>query len=57
MGRGIHPRTERITERLIMEDDLGPREAEAVSKLLDLAKFAILAMLVATGAMGANALI
>jgi hypothetical protein len=39
------------------EDDLGPREAEAVSKLLDLAKFAILAMLVATGAMGANALI
>jgi len=39
------------------EDDLGPREAEAVQKLLDLAKFAILAMLVATGAMGANALI
>lgn len=38
-------------------DDLGPREAQAVSKLLDLAKFAILAMLVATGAMGANALI
>ena len=32
------------------DDDLGPREAEAVSKLLDLAKFAILAMLVATGA-------
>jgi len=40
-----------------MTDDLGPREAEAVTKLLDLAKFAILAMLVATGAMGANALI
>ena len=39
------------------DDDLGPREAEAVSKLLDLAKFAILAMLVGTGAMGANALI
>ncbi len=40
-----------------LSDDLGEREAEAVSKLLDLAKFAILAMLVGTGAMGANALI
>tara|TARA_Y100001938_G_scaffold148555_2_gene232605 strand:- start:616 stop:738 length:123 start_codon:yes stop_codon:yes gene_type:complete len=40
-----------------MSDDLGPREAEMVSKLLDLAKLAILAMLVGTGAMGANALI
>ena len=39
------------------DGDLGPREAEAVSKLLDLAKYAILAMLVGTGAMGANALI
>lgn len=40
-----------------MSDDLGEREAEAVSKLLDLAKFAILAMLVGTGAMGASAII
>ena len=40
-----------------MSDDLGERESEAILKLLDLAKFAILAMLVATGAMGANALI
>lgn len=40
-----------------MSDDLGPREAEAVSKLLDLAKFAILAMLVGAGVMGGNALI
>ena len=40
-----------------LTDDLGPREAEAVSKLLDLAKFAILAMLVGSGVMGANALI
>tara|TARA_Y100001937_G_scaffold28358_1_gene40881 strand:- start:863 stop:985 length:123 start_codon:yes stop_codon:yes gene_type:complete len=40
-----------------MSDDLGPREAEAVSKLLDLAKFAILAMLAGSGIVGANALI
>ena len=40
-----------------MTDDLGPREADAISKLLDLAKFAILAMLVAGGFMGANTLI
>ena len=39
------------------EDDLGPREAEAVSKLLDLAKYAILAMLCAAGLVGGNALI
>ena len=39
------------------EDDLGPREAEAISKLLDLAKYAILAILVGSGVMGANALI
>ena len=39
------------------EDDLGPREAEAISKLLDLAKYAILAMLVGAGAMGADSLI
>lgn len=38
------------------QDDLGPREAELVSKLLDLAKFAIVAMLVGAGAMGANSL-
>ena len=40
-----------------MTDDLGPREAEMVSKLLDLAKYCVLAMLVGTGAMGASALI
>ena len=39
-----------------MSDDLGPREAEAVSKLLDLAKYAILAMLVAAGAVGVDSL-
>jgi hypothetical protein len=39
------------------EDDLGPREAAAISKLLDLAKYAILAMLVGAGAMGADSLI
>ena len=38
------------------EDDLGPREAEAISKLLDLAKFAILAMLIGAGVMGADSL-
>ena len=38
------------------DDDLGPREAEAISKLLDLAKFAILAMLVGAGAMGVDSL-
>lgn len=37
-------------------DDLGPREAQAVSKLLDLAKFAILAMLVGIGALGVDSL-
>ena len=37
-------------------DDLGPREAEAISKLLDLAKFAILAMLIGAGVMGADSL-
>ena len=40
-----------------MTDDLGEREHDAILKLLDLAKYAILAMLVGTGAMGANALI
>lgn len=38
------------------DDDLGPREAEAISKLLDLAKFAIVAMLIGAGAMGADSL-
>jgi len=37
-------------------DDLGPREAEAIKKLLDLAKFAILAMLVGAGLLGADSL-
>jgi len=40
-----------------MSDDLGPREAEAISKLLDLAKYAILAMLVGAGAVGVDSLI
>lgn len=39
------------------EDDLGPREAEAISKLLDLAKFAMVACLIAAGAVGADTLI
>lgn len=39
-----------------MSDDLGPREAEAISKLLDLAKYAILAMLVGAGAVGVDSL-
>jgi len=38
------------------DDDLGPREAEAISKLLDLAKFAILAMLIGMGALGVDSL-
>ena len=37
-------------------DDLGPREAEAIKKLLDLAKFAILAMLIGVGALGVDSL-
>ena len=37
-------------------DDLGPREAQAVSHLLDLAMFAILAMRVAAGAGGGDSL-
>ena len=39
-----------------LTDDLVPREAEAVSKLLDLAKFSILAMLVGVGALGVDSL-
>lgn len=37
-------------------DDLGEREAQAINKLLDLAKFAILAMLVGAGLLGADSL-
>ena len=39
-----------------MADDLGEREAEQISKLLDLAKFAILACLLAGGFVGSGAL-
>jgi hypothetical protein len=39
-----------------MADDLGEREAEQISKLLDLAKFAILAILLASGLVGTGAL-
>ena len=42
---------------ITMGDDLGPREAEAVNKLLDLAKYCVLAMLCAAGLVGGNALI
>ena len=38
------------------QDDLGPREAELVSKLLDLAKFAIVAFLIGGGLLGADSL-
>ena len=38
------------------DDDLGPREAEAISKLLDLAKFSIVAMLIGIGALGVDSL-
>lgn len=37
-------------------DDLGPREAEAISKLLDLAKFAMVCCLIGAGVMGADSL-
>ena len=37
-------------------DDLGEREYQAINKLLDLAKFAIVAMLIAIGALGADSL-
>ena len=39
-----------------MTDDLGKRESEAILKLLDLAKFAILAMLCVMGAVGVDSL-
>ena len=38
------------------QDDLGPREAELVSKLLDLAKFAIVACLIGGGLVGVDSL-
>ena len=41
---------------LSSNDDLGERESEAILKLLDLAKFAILAMLVGIGALGVDSL-
>ena len=41
---------------MMPSDDLGPREAEQISKLLDLAKFAILAMMVGSGYLGASSL-
>lgn len=37
-------------------DDLGPREAEAISKLLDLAKFAMVCCLLAGGYLGVDSL-
>jgi hypothetical protein len=40
-----------------MGDDLGERESEAILKLLDLAKFAILACLLAGGLIGVDSLI
>ena len=39
-----------------MTDDLGPRESEAILKLLDLAKFAIVACLIGGGLVGADSL-
>lgn len=42
---------------MMPSDDLGPRESEAIHKLLDLAKYAILAMLVIFGAVGADSMI
>ena len=40
-----------------MGDDLGPNEADAIKRLLDLAKFAILALLLVYGAISADSLI
>jgi hypothetical protein len=37
-------------------DDLGPREAEAIKKLLDLAKFAMVCCLLAGGYLGVDSL-
>jgi hypothetical protein len=39
-----------------MSDDLGPREADAIKKLLDLAKFSILALLLVYGVISADSL-
>jgi hypothetical protein len=41
---------------MFLSDDLGERESEAILKLLDLAKFAILAMLAATSVIGVDQL-
>jgi len=41
---------------MMPSDDLGERESEAILKLLDLAKFSILAMLCAMGALGVDSL-
>ena len=38
------------------QDALGPREAEAIKKLLDLAKFAMVCCLVGGGLVGADSL-
>jgi hypothetical protein len=40
-----------------MGDDLGPNEADAIKRLLDLAKFAIVALLVVYGAVSSDLLI
>ena len=39
-----------------MSDDLGPREADAIKKLLDLAKFSILALLLVYCVISADSL-
>ena len=39
-----------------MSDDLGERESEAILKLLDLAKFAMVCCLIGAGALGADSL-
>ena len=39
-----------------MTDDLGEREHDAIFKLLDLAKYCVLAMLVGVGALGVDSL-
>lgn len=57
MGWSSYTSQESSTGWTTMSDDLGPREAEAISKLLDLAKYAILAMLVGAGAVGVDSLI
>jgi len=41
---------------ICLGDDLGEREAEAINKLLDLAKYSILAILVGAGVVGSGVL-